>query len=58
MFIIFLIIFVVIISLGMNELEEQSKSKKECSYHHWEFKKPNGDRLECSICGKIVSNED
>lgn len=53
---LFFLVTMYIITKGINLMESYSKSKKECTYHHWMFKKDNG--LECSICGKIVRGDE
>lgn len=53
---IFLIIFIIIISLGINEIENRSNNKRKCDYHDWAV---NSDlkALQCSKCRKIAKNE-
>lgn len=56
MFIIFLIIFVFIIGLGINEAEDRSNNKRKCDYHDWAIN-PGLKALQCSKCRKIAKNE-
>lgn len=50
MMFLFLVIFIVTMYMGMNTME----AKKECDYHSWVYKENTG--LECSVCGKIVTD--
>lgn len=54
--ILLIFVFLIAFTTGIDYLEAYYHPKvKECEYHNWMFK--NGSGLECTRCGKIVTDE-